>query len=183
MVLIRSVLLFLSGIQLALTTAIPDLNPSVEEQSQDAPAVVERSPSAGLAWGPYEVSPLKLYITKPHFGYAGPKVGNAPHINAHVDRKGARNKYVPVVNLHVVKYNQAGKQCLYMWDSVSKKVVFDKCFDNFREAAKEGVEAAKEVVDKVMDGVGFVAKIAATVALGVALVAAILLNSLNPIAA
>jgi len=146
---------------------------------------LKRSPSgsAGLRWGPYEVGPLKLYITNPHTGYAGPKFGVAPHINVHVDRKAERNKYKEVVNLHVVKYTKGGKQCLYMWDSKSGKTVFDKCFDNYKDAAKDAVKTAKEVVDAVMEGVGFVAKIAAMVALGVALLAALLLGGLTGVTA
>ena len=185
---LTSLLTFIDTIHLTLASAIPDLHPHLDERSLDISndLLVERSPagSAGLRWGPYNVGPLKLYITNPHTGYAGPKYGVAPHINVHVDRKAERNTYREVINLHVVKYTQkGGKQCLYMWDSKSSKVVFDKCFDDFKTAAREGVEAAKEVLEKVMEGVGFVARIAATVALGVALVAAILLSGLTGVAA
>ena len=107
-----------------------------------------RSPSgsAGLRWGPYYVGALKLSITNPHTGYAGPKFATAPHINVHVDRK-AGSGYKQVVNLYVVKYTKARRQCLYMWDSKSRKTVFDKCFDDFGDAAREAVETAKQVVD------------------------------------
>ncbi|KAJ9657493.1 hypothetical protein H2198_004254 [Neophaeococcomyces mojaviensis] len=170
-----SLILIFTSIHLSYATALPN---TLSDLAKKSP-----SGSAGLRWGPYEVGPLKLYITNPHTGYAGPKFNNAPHINVHVDRKAERNQYKEVVNLHVVKYTRAGKHCLYMWDSKSGKTIFDKCFDNFEDAAKEGVETAKEVVDAVMEGVGFLAKIAATVALGIALIAAILLSGLTGVAA
>lgn len=172
-----------------IAAAVPIMDVSViDDFIESHTSLVERSPegSAGLRWGPYYVGPsdlLKLYITNPHTGYAGPKFDVAPHINVHVDRKGDRNKYKEVFNLHVVKYERAGQQCLYMWDSKSSKTIFDNCFDDFKTAAKEGVKVAKEVVDKVMDGVGFFAKAVAMIALGAALVAAFLLTSLTGVVA
>jgi hypothetical protein len=72
--------------------------------------------SAELYWGPVYVGNLKLSLTNPHNGYAGPKFPNANHVNFHVDKKGAKNKYDEVVNMHIVKYHQGGNFCLYAWD-------------------------------------------------------------------
>lgn len=169
---VYTLILFSIAAQFALGKAIP----------VDAVDLSERSPSgsAGLRWGPYYVGALKLYITNPHTGYAGPKFNTAPHINVHVDRKVGR-VYKEVVNLHVVKYTRARRQCLYIWDSKSRKTILDKCFDSFKDAAKEAVETVKDVVDVAMDGVAFVAKLAAMVALGIALVAVIVLGSFTAV--
>ncbi|RFU35638.1 hypothetical protein B7463_g733, partial [Scytalidium lignicola] len=130
--------------------------------------------SAGLYWGPKYLGNLKLYITHPHMGYAGPKFPKANHINVHVDKKGAKNKYKEVVNLHVVKYKSgAGKQCLYIWDSVTSKVVFDKCFDDFEGAIAEGVSAIKSFVEDLLKAANFFAAIVIIALLVVALTAAI----------
>src|SRR5437762_131614 len=67
---------------------------------------------AGLAWGPVYIGNLKLYLTNPHDGYAGPKFPNANHVNFHVDKQAPRNSYTEVVNLHIVKYTSHGKFCL-----------------------------------------------------------------------
>jgi hypothetical protein len=129
--------------------------------------------SAGLAWGPIPIGNLKLSLTNPHIGYAGPKFPSANHVNFHVDRKAPKNTYKPVVNLHMVKYSRAKQQCLYAWDSVTGKVVFDSCFDNFGEAIKEGVKAAKGFVEELLKAANWLASFviiaALVIALGIAL--------------
>lgn len=62
------------------------------------------SPSAGLSWGPVYVGNLKLYLTNPHVGYAGPKFPYAEHVNFRVDRKVNSWSYTPVANYHITKY-------------------------------------------------------------------------------
>lgn len=77
---------------------------------------LEISYTAGLAWGPVNIRNLKLYLTKPHIGYAGPKFPKANHVNFHVDKSAPRNKWTAVVNMHIVKYKRGGSFCLYAWD-------------------------------------------------------------------
>ena len=136
--------------------------------------------SAGLFWGPHEVGNLKLYIVNPEYGYCGPRFPNAPHINVHVDKKAPRNSWKPVLNLHVVKYTRQRKQCLYAWDSVHDKIVFDNCFDNFGDAIKGAVGAAKDVVERLLENANWIAKIIILAALAAALAA--ILTSLGAVA-
>jgi hypothetical protein len=130
--------------------------------------------SAGLLWGPVIIGNLRLYVTKPHDGYAGPKFSMANHVNFHVDKKGPGPKvtWPEVVNLHIVKYSSGGgRVCLYMWDSVTRKVVFDNCFDDFGTAARQAAQVAKQYVDDLLSTAG--ATVAILAALVVALVQAI----------
>jgi hypothetical protein len=145
-------------------------------------AAVERR-QAGLAWGPVYVGNLKLTLTNPHPGYAGPKFPNATHVNFHVDRNlgDPRNTYVAVVNMHIVKYSTTGSNtCLYAWDSVTRTTVFDNCFDDWSTVLSEAVDAIKGFVDTLLKNADLVASIAVLAALGVALVLA--LGSLSVVA-
>jgi len=135
---------------------------------------------AGLFWGPVYIGNLKLYLTNPHEGYAGPKFPWANHVNFHVDKQAPRNTYTPVVNLHIVKYTSQGKSCLYAWDSVTKQTVFDSCFDDFGTAIAEGVNAAKNFVDALLQAADFIAAVAIIAALAFAL--ATVLASLGAVA-
>jgi hypothetical protein len=116
---------------------------------------------------------VTVYLTNPHDGYAGPKFPNANHVNFHVDKQASGNSYTAVVNLHIVKYSSAGKSCLYAWDSVTKSTVFDSCFDDFGTAIAEGVKAATDFVDALLQAADFVAAVAIIAALAVALAAVI----------
>jgi hypothetical protein len=92
-------------------------------------------------------------------------------VNFHVDKKGAKNQYTAVVNIHIVKYTEKGKSfCLYAWDSVSKKVVFDNCFDSFVPAISACVDAIKNTVDDMLKAADFIAAIVILAALVIALV-------------
>jgi hypothetical protein len=145
-------------------------------------AAVERR-EAGLAWGPIYIGNLKLTLTNPHDGYAGPKFPNANHVNFHVDRNlgDARNTYVEVVNMHMVKYSSTGSNtCLYAWDSVTRTTVFDSCFDDWTTAAGEGVSAIKGFVDTLLKNADLIASIAILAALGAALL--LVLGSLPVVA-
>jgi hypothetical protein len=128
---------------------------------------------AGLYWGPIYIGNLKLYLTNSHSGYAGPKFPNAAHVNFHVDKQAAKGKYTSVVNMHIVKYTQSGKFCLYAWDSVTKKTVFDKCFDSIVPAISACVSAIKNTVDDIIKAANFIAAIAIIAALIFALTAAL----------
>lgn len=136
--------------------------------------VSKRSPSAGLYWGPVFIGNLKLTLTNPHPGFAGPKFeGRDPtHINFHVYLRGPRADYKKeLVNLHIVRYSSGGRDCLYMWDSVSKKTIFDNCFDDWSNAIPEAVRAAKATVDTILRNADPIAAVAVIAALGVALAA------------
>lgn len=115
---------------------------------------------AGLLWGPVYIGNLKLSLTNPHVGPAGPKFPNANHVNFHVDKQAPRNTYVAVVNMHIVKYTRGGTFCLYIWESETKKVVFDKCFDSFLPAISEAVSAIKNFVDELLKNANFWASFA-----------------------
>ncbi|MCJ1275891.1 hypothetical protein MMC21_003696 [Puttea exsequens] len=159
---------------LARREAISQLVPFIGHS--ESPSEISKRESAELYWGPKYVGNLKLTITNPHVGYAGPKFPNANHINVHVDKKGPppREKYVPVVNLHVVKYSSGeSSNCLYMWDSETKAVVFDSCFDDFTDAIGDAVKAVKETVEDVLENADFLAKIIVIGALVAALIAVI----------
>ena len=143
-----------------------------DDQSYVHHDVLKRA-SAELYWGPVYIGNLKLSLTNPHEGYAGPKFPWANHVNFHVDKKddGPRGTYSAVVNLHIVKYTNGDSQCLYAWDSVTKKVVFDKCFDDFAEAIPEAVGAIKDFVHDLLKDANFWASIVIIGALVVALAA------------
>jgi hypothetical protein len=129
--------------------------------------------SAGLFWGPVYIGNLKLSLTNPHIGYAGPKFPKASHVNFHVDKEAAKNSYEEVVNLHIVKYSSGEKSCLYMWDSVTKTTIFDNCFNDFTKAIPEAVQAAKNFVDSLLRNADFIASVVIIGALVVALAAAL----------
>jgi hypothetical protein len=136
----------------------------------------ENSPekrSAGLYWGPVYIDNLKLYITNQHTGYAGPCCQDCSHINVHVDKETSPGKYKAVVNAHVVHSHKNGQECLCVWDSVTKKTLFDSCLDDFLSAAGEAVSAIKSVVDTALANANFLAKLAIIAALIIALGAAI----------
>jgi hypothetical protein len=134
---------------------------------------LQKRESAGLRWGPVNIGNLKLYLTNPHMGFAGPKFPNANHVNFHVDKEGARKSYTSVVNMHIVKYSSGGKSCLYIWDSVTRTTVFDNCFDDFSKAIPRGVQAIKDFVDSLLRNADFFASIVIIGALVVAVAAAI----------
>ncbi|KAL8805744.1 MAG: hypothetical protein Q9182_001777 [Xanthomendoza sp. 2 TL-2023] len=164
------------NILLIVFTFLTTFNPTLS-----APTEAKRfslsTRQAGLAWGPISAGNLKLYLTNPHAGYAGPKFPSAEHVNFHVDKKnaGPRGTYSEVVNLHIVKYSNAGSDnsCLYAWDSVTGKTVFDECLDSdeFQQVIQKGVQAIKGFVDTLLRNANFLASIAVGIALGVALTA------------
>jgi hypothetical protein len=75
--------------------------------------------------------------------------------------------------MHIVKYNSGRNFCLYTWYSVTKKVVFDKCFDNFVPAIAKCVSAVKDFVDSLLKNADFFAMIAIIVVLAFVLTAAL----------
>ena len=123
--------------------------------------------SAGLFWGPTTIGNLEFKITNTHEGYAGPKVGNANHVNLHVTKSNGKD----VINYHISKYNSGGKTCVYVWDSVSESVIIDNCFNNLRDSAASIASAVYRTVGPLMKDASLIAKIG---------LVAILLNLLIP---
>ncbi|KAL9130101.1 MAG: hypothetical protein Q9217_001617 [Psora testacea] len=138
----------------------PEVITSLIDESSN---LLKRSGGAGLQWGPVCIGNLKLSLTKPHNG--------APHVNFHIDKKdpGPRGTYSEVVNTHTVKYESGGRNCLFAWDSVNQKTVFDSCFDDFNEAIQKYVSAIKAFVDTLLQNADFIAPAAIIAALVVAL--------------
>lgn len=98
---------------------------------------------AKLVYGPKYVGNMKLYITNVHNGPAGPKFPSnlTPHTNVHVDKKTLKGwKFVS--NFHVVRYMNKSKTCLYIYESVKKKVVMDTC-DTWSNLSVKGAKAMK----------------------------------------
>lgn len=156
---------------------LPAIAPMYTEDQND---LLKRE--AGLAWGPIYIGNLKLSLTNPHNGPAGPKFPNAPHVNFHVDKQdpGPRKTYSEVVNMHIVKYSSGEGSCLYAWDSVTETTVFDECTDDFTDAIRKCVSAVKEFVDTLLKNADLIASIAIIAALVVAL--AVALASLGVVA-
>lgn len=111
--------------------------------------------SAGLFWGPTTIGNLTFKITNTHYGYAGPKVGNVNHVNLHVTKSGGKD----VINYHITKYSSGGRICVYVWDSVSKSVIIDSCFNNFRDSAASIANAVYKTVGPLMKDASLIAKI------------------------
>ncbi|SHH86466.1 hypothetical protein SAMN02745135_02461 [Caloranaerobacter azorensis DSM 13643] len=114
--------------------------------------------SAGLAWGPYKVGNLEFKMTNQHFGRFG-KFQNYPvnHVNLIVT-KVKNNRQV--LNFHIAKYSRNGRNCLYVWDSVSKSTIIDKCFNNWKDAVSAVVSAAKRIVKRVSENGNWIVKAA-----------------------
>ena len=112
--------------------------------------------SAGLAWGPVKVGNLELKITNPHTGYV-PGMGNVNHINFHIAKTSNGRD---IANYHIVKYSSGNSSCLYVYESVSKKVVIDNCYKNWTSAVGDIVAAAKNVVQAALSEADWLATIA-----------------------
>ena len=113
-------------------------------------AKVVEAQSSGLLWGPFYVGNLKLYMTNPHWGYAGPKVGYANHINFHVDKRQGY-AYAPVANYHITKYPRGGSVCAYVWESHTDTTVFDSCTDDWTNTARQAADAIYSFTRTLLD--------------------------------
>ncbi|KAL9046366.1 MAG: hypothetical protein Q9214_000784 [Letrouitia sp. 1 TL-2023] len=163
-----------------ISSALPHVISRHIEKANSFPPLDLSKRQARLFWGPIYIGNLKLSLTNPHIGYAGPKFPMANHVNFHVDRQdpGPRGTYSRIVNMHIVKYapggaTEGGGSCLYVWESETRDTVFDSCFDEFGDAIAEGVEAIKAFVDPLWENADTIAYIAVLVALAAALVTAI----------
>lgn len=131
------------------------------------------SPSAGLYWGPIYAGNLKLYMTNAHTGYAGPKVGVAPHTNFHVDTKSGRG-YVPAANFHITKYSVGSRTCTYIWESQSDRVVMDRCHNSWTETAAAAAQATKDFLKTILSNANWLAFLIVVGVVVVVLIALIL---------
>jgi hypothetical protein len=112
-------------------SAAPAATAALEERKRDA---------AGLAWGPVSIGPFTMAVTNPHMGPVKPKYPDpVMHINVRVWEK-VKNKNVDVANLHVVPTVEDGKRCWYVYESVTKTVVLDNCWDDWPEAFAQATE-------------------------------------------
>lgn len=110
--------------------------------------------SAGLAWGPVKIGNLELKITNPHNGYV---LGNVNHINFHITKTSNGRD---IANYHVVKYSLGNSSCLYVYESVTKKVVIDNCYKNWIAAVDDFVDVAKNAAQAALSEADWIATIA-----------------------
>ena len=116
------------------------------------------SPSAGLAWGPVTVGNLQFKVSNVHYGYAGPKVGNADHFNVYVDRKDSRGQYtIRVANYHVSTSNTGNSWCVYVWDSVSEKTILDACSNDPMTLAQQAASAIRSTLQTLLSNADWIA--------------------------
>lgn len=130
---------------------------SIQNEIVNALSETQTIKSAGLAWGPVTVGNIKLYMTNPHMGYVPGFTGQVSHINFHVDN--AKTKK-PIINYHIVKYKNGKRECIYVYDSVSDKVIINKCFNGWTDAAAAIVEAVKSAVQAVLSEADWIATLA-----------------------
>ena len=133
----------------------PETN-SIQNEIADTLSESDVTRSAGLAWGPVTVGNVKLYMTNPHVGIV-PGIGNVSHVNFHADNTKTGKA---IVNYHIVKYTSGNSNCLYVYDSVSKKVIINQCFGNWTDAAAAVVEAVKSAVQAVLSEADWLATLA-----------------------
>lgn len=157
-----------TSLENATETAIEDLS--------DASNLAAVSRSAGLAWGPVTIGNVKLYMTNPHLGYVPGLNIRCSHVNLHADNTTTKK---PIFNFHIVKYKSGDSDCLYIYDSVSRKVIINQCFKNWTSAAGAVVEAVKTALKSVLDQANLLATVAIWGGLIVAL--ADLLIPMDPI--
>ncbi|SFQ47428.1 hypothetical protein SAMN02910358_02345 [Lachnospiraceae bacterium XBB1006] len=124
------------------------------------------SKSAGLAFGPVKIGNLEVKVTNPHVGQV-PGMGRVNHINLHIS-KTSNGK--DIANFHIVKQKSGKRDCLYVYESVSKKVVIDKCYDDWKTGIKEVVKLASAVVDKALENANAIATVAIWAAIVVVII-------------
>lgn len=106
-----------------------------------------RADPAGVAWGPVSIGPYNIWVTNPHWGWAGPKFQNALHTNVRVNQNGPKNGHTDRINLHVVPYTHGSQRCWYIYDSISKTVILDTCLDDWGKALVEAENAANNFIE------------------------------------
>lgn len=130
---------------------------NAETEIATALSETDTTRSAGLAWGPVTVGNVKLYMTNVHTGAVPGFSGSVSHVNFHADNVKTGKA---IVNYHIVKYSSGNSDCLYVYDSVSKKVIINQCFGGWTDAAAAVVEAVKSAVQAVLSEADWLATLA-----------------------
>lgn len=130
--------------------------PAFAAENSSVPDIVEPA-SAGLAWGPVTVGNVKLYMTNQHTGSVPGFSGSVTHVNFHADNASTGKA---ILNYHIVKYTSGSSSCLYVYDSVSKKVVINKCFKSWTDSVSAVVESVKSAVKAVLSEADWIATVA-----------------------
>lgn len=112
--------------------------------------------SAGLAWGPVKIGNLELKITNAHDGYVY-GLGYVNHVNFHIAKTSNGRD---IANYHIVKYTSGTRDCLYVYESVAKKVVINRCYNNWTSAVGDVVSLAQDVVKAALSEADWLATIA-----------------------
>lgn len=158
---------------LTVSASAADTAPSNSQDSN----ITLASGSAGLYWGPIQVGNIKFALTNPHSHKVGP-YGIVEHVNLHVTDT---TKDKDIANYHIFKAVLAnGKECMIVWDSITKTEVFRHCDDNnWTNAVTEFVSLVGDTVSTVLDHADFLA----TVVIGGLIIVAIvdLVIPLDPI--
>lgn len=165
----------------------PDLSNGICDVASNAPehlyscsggsAFTPQKRQAGLSVGPLYIGNLKVSLTNPHFGWAGPAYPGIIHVNLHVDKEGPPPKkaYVPVFNLHIVYDNSTPDHpCLYIYDSVTKTVLIHSCFNDFSDlqAAAQAAVSTGDFLKELLDAADLTASVVIVAALAAAVVVA-----------
>lgn len=158
------------------STTLKSATETAIEALDDTSTLAAVSRSAGLAWGPVTIGNVKLYMTNPHVGYVPGLNVSCSHVNLHADNTTTKK---PIFNFHIVKYKSGDSDCLYIYDSVSRKVIINQCFKNWTSAAGAVVEAVKTALKSILDQANLLATVAIWGALIVVL--ADLLIPMDPI--
>lgn len=131
------------------------------------------SASADLVWGPIVVGNIQFIMTNSHSHTFGEFKGNVEHVNLHITNiKNPRAKK-DILNYHIVKYTDGNSDCLYVYDSIAKKVIINKCFRNWTDAAKEIASTANATLKKVLSEADWIATAAIWAVLVIAIAQAI----------
>lgn len=137
-----------------------ELNNFLNHSSQDSSRITLSS-NGNLYWGPVTVGDIQLKIIGPHAHKFGKFSYPVEHINFHVDKVNNSGKIVKnVANYHIAKYTSNGKDCLYVYDSVSRSTLIDRCDSNWKDTVKDVVSAASKAAAKVSSEGNWIVKAA-----------------------
>ena len=116
--------------------------------------------SSGLYWGPVTIGDIQLKITEPHSHPFGKFRYPVEHINLHIEKIKSNGKLKPIANYHIAKYIQNQKTCIYVYDSVSRTTLIDRCDMDWKDTVKSLVKSVSSVVSKVSSEGNWIAKAA-----------------------
>jgi len=72
----------------------------------------------GNLWGTVRLGAWRVTVLRPHWGWAGPRLGRHVHTNVVLEKNGAK-----VRNWHIARYGQG---CWYIFESV-ERTEWDTC--------------------------------------------------------